>query len=81
MKTELVINDPQLWWVNGYGEQPLYSCAVTLYDENGSCADKNTQRIGLRTLTVSREKDQWGEEFCFINNGVKIFAMGAKLYP
>lgn len=39
-ETELVINDPQLWWVNGYGEQPLYSCAVTLYDENGSCADK-----------------------------------------
>ena len=29
-ETELVINDPQLWWVNGYGEQPLYSCAVTL---------------------------------------------------
>ena len=80
-ETELVINDPQLWWVNGYGEQPLYSCAVTLYDENGSCADKNTQRIGLRTLTVSREKDQWGEEFCFINNGVKIFAMGANYIP
>lgn len=80
-ETELVINDPQLWWVNGYGEQPLYICAVTLYDENGSCADKNTQRIGLRTLTVSREKDQWGEEFCFINNGVKIFAMGANYIP
>lgn len=80
-ETELVINDPQLWWVNGYGEQPLYSCAVTLYDENDACADKNTQRIGLRTLTVSREKDQWGEEFCFINNGVKIFAMGANYIP
>ena len=22
-ETELVINAPQLWWVNGYGEQPL----------------------------------------------------------
>ena len=40
-ETELVINDPQLWWVNGYGEQPLYICAVTLYDENDACADKN----------------------------------------
>lgn len=57
-ETELVINDPQLWWVNGYGEQPLYNCAVTLYDENDACTDKNTQRIGLRTLTVSREKDR-----------------------
>lgn len=76
-----MISDPQLWWVNGYGEQPLYICAVTLYDENDACADKNAQRIGLRTLTVSREKDQWGEEFCFINNGVKIFAMGANYIP
>ena len=80
-ETELVINDPQLWWVNGYGEQPLYSCVVTLYDENDACTDKNVQRIGLRTLTVSRDKDQWGEEFCFINNGVKIFAMGANYIP
>lgn len=79
-ETALDIADPQLWWVNGYGEQPLYNVTVKLLD-NDISADENTQRIGLRTLTVSQEKDEWGEEFCFINNGVKIFAMGANYIP
>ena len=29
----------------------------------------------------SRSKDEWGEEFCFVNNGVKVFAMGANYIP
>lgn len=78
---EICIENPQLWWVNGFGGQPLYNCTVELFAEDGSLADVNTQRIGLRTLTVSQDKDQWGEEFCFINNGVKIFAMGANYIP
>ncbi|WP_295212268.1 glycoside hydrolase family 2 protein [Ruminococcus sp.] len=79
-ETALDIADPQLWWVNGYGKQPLYNVTVKLLD-NDVAADENSQRIGLRTLTVSQEKDGWGEEFCFINNGVKIFAMGANYIP
>ncbi|MBZ0291677.1 MAG: glycoside hydrolase family 2 protein, partial [Anaerolineae bacterium] len=27
---EIVIDDPQLWWVNGMGEQPLYTVTVQL---------------------------------------------------
>jgi len=34
-----------------------------------------------RTLTVSREKDEWGEEFCHVVNGMKVFAMGADYIP
>ena len=40
-----------------------------------------TKRIGLRTLTVSTEKDAWGNEFAFCVNGVKIFAMGGNYIP
>lgn len=79
-ETEVTVEAPQLWWVNGFGEQPLYTCTVSLVC-GGEAADVNSVRIGLRTLTVSREKDQWGEEFCFINNGVKIFAMGGNYIP
>ena len=39
------------------------------------------KRIGLRTMTVAREKDQWGECFCHEVNGVRIFAMGADYIP
>ena len=72
---QVVIDHPQLWWPRGYGDQPLYTVEVTIP------GDSWTRRIGLRTLSVSREKDQWGEEFCHIVNGVKVFAMGADYIP
>ena len=40
-----------------------------------------SSRIGLRTLTVCTEKDQWGNVFAHEVNGVKIFAMGADYIP
>ena len=49
--------------------------------QTGDLLDRQERRIGLRTLTISQQKDQWGEEFCFINNGKKIFAMGANYIP
>lgn len=75
------IENPQLWWANGYGGQPLYECTVILENDKHEAVDENSQKIGLRTLTISQEKDQWGEEFCFILNGRKIFAMGANYIP
>lgn len=76
----LSIKNPRIWWPNGYGEQPLYRISVKLYADEQLC-DEWTRRIGLRTITVSTEKDQWGNEFCFVVNGVKIFAMGANYIP
>lgn len=74
------IPDPQLWWPNGYGEQPLYTVTVSLL-ENGESADHVQKKIGLRTMTVCTEKDEWGNEFTQCVNGVKIFAMGADYIP
>lgn len=72
----IAIQNPQLWWPNGLGKQPLYRVTVRL-----AAGDTRTWRIGLRTMTVSREKDEWGEEFCHVVNGVKVFAMGADYIP
>ena len=77
---ETEIENPQLWWPNGYGEHPLYT-VVTECVANGKVLDTDEKKIGLRTLIVSREKDQWGEEFCYKVNGIKIFAMGADYIP
>jgi len=71
------IPDPQLWWPAGFGEQPLYTVTVTL----GDGLDRWSRRIGLRTMTVSRRRDQWGESFSHCVNGVDIFAMGADYIP
>ena len=74
------IPSPELWWPNGYGEQPLYTVSIRLV-ENGETADTAEKRIGLRTMTVIREKDQWGESFAQCVNGVRFFAMGADYIP
>lgn len=77
----ITVHNPKRWWPNGFGEQPLYRAEVTLLDENGDVLDQWSRRIGLRTLTVNRDKDEWGECFAHEVNGVKIFAMGADYIP
>lgn len=76
----VTISHPKLWWPNGFGSQPLYKVTVHLMDgeEELDCVSK---RIGLRTMTVRRQKDQWGESFAHEVNGVAIFAMGADYIP
>ena len=77
------VEEPRLWWPNGYGEQPLYQLEVELIREKSPALVLDTwkRRIGLRTMKVCREKDAWGEQFCHEVNGVKIFAMGADYIP
>lgn len=80
----LTVRNPKLWWPNGYGEQPLYQVKAELYvrEENGNrLIDTWEKRIGLRTMTMCREKDQWGEQFAHEVNGVRIFAMGGDYIP
>lgn len=74
------VTEPRLWWPNRYGEQPLYTVKASLL-WNHEILNEKQYRIGLRTLTVSREKDEWGEEFAFCINGIKIFAKGANYIP
>ena len=81
LSKKIVIDDPMLWWPSGYGSQNLYTVKVILLSQKGAELDTWQRRIGIRTLTVRRQKDKWGESFAFEVNGVSIFAMGADYIP
>ncbi|MGC9335313.1 MAG: glycosyl hydrolase 2 galactose-binding domain-containing protein, partial [Anaerolineae bacterium] len=71
----LDVPNPQIWWPNGLGDQPLYEVEVALYAADALC-DKRVFQIGLRTVELRQEPDQFGTSFTFVINGVPIFAKG-----
>lgn len=77
---EAEICSPSLWWPRGYGKQDLYTIKVEAVID-GKTEDMWERRIGLRTMKMRLEKDQWGESFAHEVNGVAVFAMGADYIP
>jgi beta-mannosidase len=78
--TYIEVKNPQLWWPNGYGKQNLYQLEVTL-ERGTSPLDTRKYQIGLRTIKLKQEPDEWGESFTFVINGIPVFVKGADWIP
>jgi beta-mannosidase len=81
---KIPIHNPELWWPNGYGGQPLYQVEVSLICKDSSkerLLDQYRYQIGIRTIELRQTHDQWGRSFAFVVNDIPILCKGSNWVP
>jgi beta-mannosidase len=74
------IPNPQLWWPNGMGDQPMYRLTARILCGEEE-TDRKTQNIGLRTVELDRSRLPDGTRFCFKVNGKDVYCKGGNWAP
>lgn len=76
LRFDFTLPDPELWWPNGYGAQPLYTAKVAAKGMNGT-ADEKSVTTGIRTVTLDQTPYKEGyRRYAFLVNGKRIYAKG-----
>ncbi len=74
------VDEPEIWWCNGLGNQPLYTVEV-IYKNDNEVISTETKRIGFRNITLDTSNDAFGSNFQFVINDKPIFAKGSNYIP
>lgn len=74
------IRKPELWWCIGMGEQHRYTFRTVISDGKRTLAE-DEKRIGLRSVVVEKQRDEYGRSLRFVLNGVPVFCKGANYIP
>ncbi len=80
--TTFSVDNPSLWYPNGYGQQPRYRLEVTLLSGD-TVLDTHEQRLGIRRLSLVQEPLDHvpGTTFLFEINNIPVFCGGANWIP
>ena len=79
LKVPFTIQNPNLWWPNGMGDQTLYNVKAKV--SNADYSDSKSHDIGLRTIELIQEPDSIGTSFYFKVNGHPVFMKGSNYIP
>ncbi len=72
----LVMDNPQLWWPNGYGEQNLYSCHLECL-VNGKVSDSRDVTFGIRKYEYEKVNNSSNQPvWRFKVNGKPVYLKG-----
>ncbi len=69
-----VLQDPKLWWPNGYGPQNLYNIDVKFITDDGKTSDAEPLSIGVREINTIWNTETHSREV--LVNGQRIFIKG-----
>jgi beta-mannosidase len=74
------IENPELWFPNGYGAQNLYTLTVIAVNKADEIIDEYKRDVGIRTVELKLEVNG-KSSFQFIINGKPVFIMGVNWIP
>ena len=74
--SQLIINNPKLWWPNGYGEPNLYTCELTC-DVDGNISDAKNITFGIKKYEYQMIDNSRNRPVLTLSiNGQKLFIKG-----
>ncbi|MEO0311842.1 MAG: hypothetical protein RIQ89_1499 [Bacteroidota bacterium] len=80
LTAEFKINQPLIWWCNGFGKQPIYQYRLEHYCDS-LLINQFKINFGIRTIKLNKGSDSIGNKFSFNLNGKDIFIKGANYVP
>lgn len=78
----LPVEQPELWYPNGYGNQPLYEAEVRVL-ANGETSDTKVTRFGIRKieLVANETDDPTARPYTLVVNGRRMYIKGWNWVP
>ena len=81
------LENPELWWPEGYGEPILYRSELTLFGTDNEPIDGRSSKLGFRKVSMVMNEGEWDKPTvfptsrnrapaCLEINGRRIFAKG-----
>ncbi len=71
---DFILKNPELWWPNGYGKQPLYKLTFRFIGNNSQVMDEKEVTTGIREIRTKWNSSTQSREV--LVNGQKIFVKG-----